>query len=1122
MSLSIVDIKELYAQSKKVRELKATLEQEGVNIHLKGLIGSSLEFVVSSISIEEEKLQLFILPDKEEAAYFFNTLENINPEIKGKKILFYPASYKRPYQIEQTDNANVLQRAEVLNAISKNRKSALIVSYPEALIEKVVSKQQLKKNTLEIIHGEMYSIDFLNELLIEHHFEKVDYVYEPGQFSVRGGIVDVFSFSYDHPFRLEFFGDEIDSIRSFDIATQLSVKTHKKISITPNVQGEILEESRTSFFDFIQQKSIVWIKSYELAKGRIEEGYSKATYAYDKLESTLKRLPPEQLYLTADELKKALTAFRLIEFGNKASFQTHLQLVFDTYPQPSFNKKFDLLSQNLIENQEAGYQNFILSENPKQIERLIDIFEDIQSNVEFVPINNAIHEGFIDSDLKIVCYTDHQIFERYHRFKLKEGFQKSKEQVSLKEIYGLKKGDYIVHVDHGIGKFSGLQKIDVNGKEQEAIRLVYDGGDVLYVSIHSLHRISKFSDKEGKKPKINKLGTATWKNLKEKTRARVKEVAFDLIKLYAMRKMKHGFAFSPDTYLQHELEASFIYEDTPDQQKTTIAVKEDMEKPIPMDRLVCGDVGFGKTEIAVRAAFKAVTDGKQVAILVPTTILSFQHFRSFSERLKEFPCKVEYVNRFRSSKKNKDVLERLEKGEVDIIIGTHKLVSKSVKFRDLGLLIIDEEQKFGVSVKDKLKTIKENVDTLTLTATPIPRTLQFSLMGARDLSVITTPPPNRQPIDTQLHTFNEEIIRDAISYEMQRGGQVYFVHNRIQNIKEVAGMIQRLVPDAKVAIIHGQMEGDKIEAVMLDFIEGMYDVLVATSIIESGIDVPNANTMLINGANNFGLSDLHQMRGRIGRSNKKAFCYLITPPLHTLSGDSRKRLQAIEQFSDLGSGFNIAMKDLDIRGAGDLLGANQTGFINEIGFVTYQKILNETIEELKQNEFKEVFENENNDKFIETNDFQLETDLEILIPDNYVNNITERLALYQELDGLKNKEELEKFEKDLIDRFGPIPEQAKHLLETINLRFVAKKLGFEKIVIKHHKMIGYFISNQQSSFYESDKFTGVITFVQLNSKTCRLSEKNGKLQLVFDNTQTIEKAIENLEILEKTSISITN
>lgn len=1110
MSININDIKYKYQESKNVKELKTLLHNEGVSIHLQGMVGSAMSFIASATFNQEEYLNLFVLPDKEAAAYFYNTLENINQELKGKKLFFYPASYKRPYQIENTDNANVLLRAEVLNAISKNRKGTVVVSYPEALLEKVVTKKQLKKNTLEITQGESYSIDFLNEVFIEHEFEKVDYVYEPGQFAVRGGIIDVFSYSYDYPFRIELFGDEVDSIRSFNIADQLSIKTHKRVSITPNVQGEMLEEGRCSFFDFIPAKSVVWMQNYDLAKGKISEGFKKAEYAFEKLESELKRLKPADLYMSENEFQDALNEAKLVEFGNKSFFNAQNTIHFNCSPQPAFNKKFDLLAQNLKENKQAEYHNFIFSDNPKQIERLIDIFNDIEHDAEFTPINTSIHEGFIDRDLQLICYTDHQIFERYHKFKLKEGFKQAKEEVSLKDIYGLKKGDYIVHIDHGVGTFSGLQKIDVNGKEQEAIRLVYQGGDVLYVSIHSLHRISKFSGKDGKEPKINKLGTATWKNLKDKTRKQVKEVAFDLIKLYAKRKMKKGFAFSPDTYLQHELEASFMYEDTPDQEKATLAVKQDMEKDIPMDRLVCGDVGFGKTEIAMRAAFKAVTDSKQVAVLVPTTILSLQHFKSFAERFKEFPCKVDYVNRFKSAKKNKETIEKLASGEIDILIGTHKIVSKTIKFKDLGLLIIDEEQKFGVGVKDKLKTIKENVDTLTLTATPIPRTLQFSLMGARDLSVINTPPPNRQPIDTQLHTFNEELIRDAVSYEMQRGGQVYFVHNRVQNIKEVAGMIQRLVPDAKIAIIHGQMEGQKIEAVMMDFIEGMYDVLVATSIIESGIDVPNANTMIVNNANNFGLSDLHQMRGRIGRSNKKAFCYLITPPSHMLSNDARKRLQAIEQYSDLGSGFNIAMKDLDIRGAGDLLGANQSGYINDIGFATYQKILNETIEELKQNEFKELFKDENNDKFHFVDDFQLETDLEILIPDDYVNSVAERLTLYQELDELKTEEELAKYRANLVDRFGEIPEETEQLLETIKLRWLAKKVGLEKIILKGEKMICYFVANQKSSFYESDKFTNVLTYIQLNPRGCKMSEKNGKLRLVFAHVDSIQQAVKRI------------
>lgn len=1104
---------EKYKDSQKVFELKKELAKENSIVYTKGLIGSSLAFVSSAAIQEIDNLQLFIFSDKEEAVYFFNTLENINPEKGGKKYFFYPASYRRPYQIENTDNANVLLRTEVLNAISKNRKNTVVISYPEALVEKVITKKTLKKNTLDIHVGDSYSIDFLNELFIEQHFDKVDYVYEPGQFSVRGGIVDVFSFSFDYPFRIEFFGDEIDSIRSFNISDQLSINTHKKITVTPNVQRELLEASRSSFFEFIPRKSNIWLKSFSTAKKKVDEGFKKARYTFDQLDTELQRLPPSEMYISPTNLEREIKGFNLIEFGNENYFESPT-LNFHQSPQPAFNKKFDLLAQNLKENTQAEYENYIFSDNPNQIQRLEEIFEDIEKEADFVPVHTSIREGFIDNDLKIVCYTDHQIFERYHKFKLKEGYKQSKEAVSLKEIYGLKKGDFIVHIDHGVGTFSGMEKIDVNGKEQEAIRLIYGGGDVLYVSIHSLHRISKFSGKEGKQPKINKLGTPAWKALKDKTKKQVKEVAFDLIKLYAKRKMKKGFAFSPDTYLQHELEASFMYEDTPDQYKATVAVKADMEKEVPMDRLVCGDVGFGKTEIAIRAAFKAVADSKQVAILVPTTILSLQHYRSFNERLKEFPCKVDYLNRFKSPKKVKDTLERLAKGEIDILIGTHKLAGKSVKFKDLGLLIVDEEQKFGVGVKDKLKTMKENVDSLTLTATPIPRTLQFSLMGARDLSVINTPPPNRQPIDTVIQVFNEESIRDAISYEMQRGGQAYFVNNRVQNIKEVSGMIQRLVPDAKVAIIHGQMDGQKMEATLMDFVNGMYDVLVATSIIESGIDVPNANTMIINNANNFGLSDLHQMRGRIGRSNKKAFCYMITPPRHMLSDDATKRLNAIEQNSELGSGFNIAMKDLDIRGAGDLLGGNQSGYINEIGFVTYQKILSETINELKNNEFKELFKDEKNDKFYKVEDFQIETDLELLIPDTYVNNIAERLSLYQDLEQIKTKKELKKYASNLKDRFGEVPAETIELLKTIELKWLAKAIGFHKIVLKQEKMICYFPAGNQSAYFESESFTNVLIYMQSNPRNCKMSERNGKLRLIYNSIETISQAIENIEKIE--------
>jgi transcription-repair coupling factor (superfamily II helicase) len=784
--------------------------------------------------------------------------------------------------------------------------------------------------------------------------------------------------------------------------------------------------------------------------------------------------------------------------------------------QPTFNKDFTLLKDDLVARKANGNHNLIFSNQPKQIERLYQIFEDIGAEVEFTPMNLALHEGFIIPSLRLVCYTDHQIFERYHRFKLKEGFRQAKQALTLKEIYNLQKGDFVTHIDHGVGQFSGLQTIDVNGKPQEAIRLVYKDGDVLYVSVHSLHRISKFTGKDGAAPKMNKLGTQTWATLKQKTKKRIKELAFDLIQLYAKRKSQPGFAFSPDSYLQNELEASFMYEDTPDQLKATQAIKEDMEKPIPMDRLVCGDVGFGKTEVAIRAAFKAVNDSKQVAVLVPTTILSHQHFRTFSERFRTFPCTVDYINRFKSAKEITETLKKVERGEVDILVGTHKIVSEKVKFKDLGLIIIDEEQKFGVSVKDKLKTLKTTVDTLTLTATPIPRTLQFSLMGARDLSIINTPPPNRQPVLTEVITFNEEAIRDAISYEVSRGGQVYFVNNRLANIKEIAGMISRLCPGVRVAVGHGQMDGKQLEKIMLDFIQGEYDVLIATTIIESGIDISNANTIIINDAHLFGLSDLHQLRGRVGRSNKKGFCYLISQPISVLTSEARKRLEALVQFSDLGSGFNIAMKDLDIRGAGNLLGGEQSGFISEIGFEMYQKILNEAMDELKEEEFKELYEDRNTETmgahFVK--DCVLETDFELRITEDYINNVSERLSIYQDLDNLSNHNDIEAYKQQLIDRFGPLPRVVKELLRSFELRWLAQEIGFEKLVIKQNTMIGYFISNPQSKYYDSAHFQHVLRYVQSNPKDCKMSEKNDKLRLLYSHVMNMDQAFDRLnEIL---------
>jgi len=947
-------------------------------------------------------------------------------------------------------------------------------------------------------------------VLFTYKFQRVDFVTEPGEFSVRGGIVDVFSYSNDEPYRIEFFGDDVDSIRTFDVETQLSQEQLKKISVIPNVENKESQENRESFLKYISNKTTVVVKNKELFAGKIDKLFSKAIAAFGKLNGEVRHSEPEHLFCTADLLLKQFKNYTLVELAksNDSDIAYHIK------PQPSFNKQFDLLIEDLNKNTTNGFTNYIACSNQQQAKRFKDIFDDVEQEVVYKTVVLPLYQGFIDLNSKTVCYTDHQIFERYHKFHLKNGYAK-KQAITLKELTQLQKGDYVTHIDHGIGRFAGLQKIDVEGSQQEAIKMIYGERDILYVSIHSLHKISKYSGKDGKAPKMFKLGSGTWKKLKEKTKSRVKHIAFNLIKLYAKRREQKGYQYAPDSYLQHELEASFMYEDTPDQFTATQDVKSDMESERPMDRLVCGDVGFGKTEVAIRAAFKAVDNSKQVAILVPTTILAFQHFKTFKERLKDMPVNVGYINRFRTAKQKSETLKQLEEGKLDIIIGTHQLAGPKVKFKDLGLLIVDEEQKFGVSVKEKLKTIKENVDTLTLTATPIPRTLQFSLMAARDLSTINTPPPNRHPVDTQVIRFSEDMIRDAVSYEIQRGGQVYFVHNRIENIKEVAGLIQRLVPDAKVAIGHGQMDGKKLEHLMLAFMNGEFDVLVATTIIESGLDVPNANTIFINNANNFGLSDLHQMRGRVGRSNKKAFCYFITPPDSVMTDDARKRIQALELHSDLGSGFNIAMKDLEIRGAGDILGGEQSGFINEIGFATYQKILNEAIDELKENEFKELYDEvDDATEKVFVKDTQIDSDFELLFPDDYINNITERLTLYNKLGELKTEAELVQYEKELVDRFGELPTQAVDLLDSVRIKWVAANIGLEKIVMKQNRLIGYFISDQNSSFYQSPQFTKVLQFVQTHKTFCKMKEKHTKnglrLLLTFENIKSTSKALEVL------------
>ncbi len=1098
-----------FDSSASIVDLTAALKADAAKVRLRGMAGSANAFIAAEVIKKTNDHHIFVLADKEEAAYFLSDLELL---MGKKKVLFYPMSYRRAYELEETDNSNVIQRGEVLNSLQASTSQQLIVTYSKALSEKVISKKVLRKSTFLINVGEEVDLDFLNEMLHEFHFVRVDQVYEPGQFAIRGGIIDVFSYAQELPYRIELFGDEVDSIRAFDPAEQLSVKSLRRATIVPNVQDELLLAEKVSFFEFLSTKTTVWTQDIEELKQSVDAELKEANVAFQELKTMVGRSRPTEKYVSSDEILKTLQEYRVVEFGQRTFFKDSTEVKFDMAAQPVVNKDFKLLQQILIQNKQKGYKNILLVDNPGQAERLHTIFDDLPLppgiRIEkpfFTSIVLSVHQGFVNHELKLACFTDHQIFERYHRFRLREGYKRGKQALTLKEISGLNPGDYVTHIDHGVGKFAGLEKIDVNGKMQETIRLVYRDNDILYVSIHSLHRITKFSGKDGEEPKINKLGSPAWKALKAKTKKQVKDIAKDLIKLYAKRRAQKGFAFMPDTYLQTELEASFLYEDTPDQEKATIAFKADMEKDYPMDRLICGDVGFGKTEIAIRAAFKAVADGKQVAVLVPTTILALQHARTFRERLREFPCSVDYINRFKTKKQQTDTLKRVADGQIDILIGTHRIVGADVKFKDLGLLVIDEEQKFGVSVKDKLKKMKVNVDTLTLTATPIPRTLQFSLMGARDLSVINTPPPNRYPVITELHTFSEQLIRDAVMYEVGRGGQVFFVNNRVENIKEVAGMISRLCPDVRVCVGHGQMEPTQLEDTMMRFIEGEYDVLVATTIIESGLDISNANTIIINNANHFGLSDLHQMRGRVGRSNRKAFCYLLAPTESMLSTEAKKRLKAIEEFSDLGSGFNIAMRDLDIRGAGNLLGAEQSGFISDIGIEMYHKILDEAVQELKETEFKELFKDEPKRDFVQ--DCQIDTDLEILLPDSYVNSIAERLALYRELDDLVDAKGLQAFQGRIKDRFGAIPQQGIQLLETIRLRWVAKALGFEKLILKNDRLVCYFIADPESGYYQGPVFSEVLGFVKDNGNKVTMRQKNDRLTLSFENVKTIVQAL---------------
>jgi len=1097
---------------------------EGSNLFVKGIHGSGWSFLYAQCAKEFDKNIVIICNNNEDALYVLNDLQ----VLQDRKVLYLPFSYVNAYDFEKTQTASQQQRIETLEKITSSDKKNIIVTYTEALFEKIPGKTALSENTFKLAVKEKLSIEFLEEFLFSYHFERVDFVAEPGQFAIRGGIIDVFSFSANMPYRIELFGDEVESIRSFDALSQLSTARYEKIHITPNITTEGMSENKMCFLETLSDDAtLIFCKDSNYLIQKTEALFEKAVSSYGALHETTQQAP-EKLFCNVDELKTSLQKKQIIETSGTPLF-TEDVAELNQQPQPSFNKNFELLFKHLLENKQKGYSNFLFTDTEKQAERLRQILTDV-SNANrvaenlFETIHLSIHEGFIDYSNKLACYTDHQIFERYHKYKTPQSFQKTGEALTLKELQSLNPGDYVVHIDHGIGRFAGLEKIKVGDKTQEAVKLVYKDNDAVYVSITSLHRIAKYTGKEGQVPRMDKLGSTHWQTLKQKTKTRVKQVAFDLIKLYAKRKASKGHAFAPDNYLQHELEASFIYEDTPDQEKTTADVKRDMEKPYPMDRLVCGDVGFGKTEIAIRAAFKAACDGKQTAILVPTTILALQHFKTFSERFKDFPCTVDFVNRFKSAKEQKETLQKLAEGKVDVLVGTHKLLSNQIKFKDLGLLIIDEEQKFGVGAKDKLKLIKQNVDTLTLTATPIPRTLQFSLMGARDLSVIATPPPNRYPVQTELHNFNEELVRDALQFEITRGGQAFFIHNKVQSIKEVAGIIQRLLPEAKVAVGHGQMEGDKLEDVMLNFIEGRTDILVATTIIESGLDISNANTIIINDSQNFGLSDLHQMRGRVGRSNKKAFCYLLVPSLLTLTSDAKKRLKAITEFTDLGSGFQIAMRDLDIRGAGDMLGGEQSGFINDMGFDTYMKILNEAVEELKEESwYKEqtkdmqLAETQVKTAFSKAfvKDTVLETDFELLIPDRYIENITERLNTYKQLDEAQTEDELVVLLKNLEDRFGPLPQQVLNLTDAIRMRRRAMYLGFEKLVLKNGKMLAYFISKQESEYYNSEAFKSILLYAQKNPAYCALKEQGTRFYISIQNVKSVKDVMVIFTAIEK-------
>ncbi len=1117
--MNLAYLQSLYDQHPLLSSLADDMLRPEKNlISIQGMHPGAVAFFAAALHKRMELNHVFILDDKDKAAYFHNDLETLTASLD---CCLFPDSYKKTGTVGELNSSHVMMRAEALmkfNTPEARRK--ILVTYPEAITEKVVNPGTFSKNTIFIKQNQTLDIPFLTEFLVDMGFHKTDFVYEPGQFAIRGGIIDIYSFGNEHPYRVELFDQEVESIRLFDPETQLSQRKLLQVTIVPNIETRFETTQKTGLFDFLPENTVVWIYDTEFTFERIKklqqylDDHGTITILNEKEEEL--RIAPED-FITPDELIKRLSDFPVLEFGKGFAAEV-LQRPAKNYTaqtreQPAFNRNFELLIKDLQDRSAEHHNLFIFSENPKQLERLRSIFSELNANILFTPLAVSLSQGFIDHDVRVVCYTDHQIFQRYHKYRMKQAYSQGK-ALSLRSLRELQPGDFVAHIDHGIGRYSGLQKIDVNGVMQEAVRILYKDNDVLYVNINSLHKITRYVGKDGAEPKMHKIGSGAWEKLKAKTKKQVKDIAADLIKLYAARKASKGFAFMPDSYLQTELEASFIYEDTPDQGKAVADVKKDMESEAPMDRLVCGDVGFGKTEVAIRAAFKAVADGKQAAVLVPTTILAYQHFQNFSARLRDFPCTVDYLNRFKSAKQKKETLQKLEAGKIDIIVGTHALLSKDVKFKDLGLLVVDEEQKFGVAAKEKIKNFKVNVDTLTLTATPIPRTLQFSLMGARDLSVINTPPPNRQPVHTEVAMFSDELIRDAIYYETERGGQVFFVHNRVHGLAEMRAHIQSLCPDISIGMAHGQLEGDELEETILDFMAQKYDVLVSTNIVESGVDIPNANTIIVNNAHQFGLSDLHQLRGRVGRSNRKAFCYLLAPSLSLLPSDSKKRLQTIEQFSELGSGFQIAMKDLDIRGAGNMLGGEQSGFITDIGFEMYQKILNEAIRELKHTEFKDVFREQIVEKADFVSDCTVDTDLEILIPDSYVESITERLSLYTRLDACEKEEELQAFREALQDRFGPIPKAVDDLFTALRVRWMGKDLGFEKIMLKNRQSRFYFVNNPDSPYFESDTFKRILDVIQFNLRNARLKHVGTAHMLVMDQVSTI-KALYDVLLLMK-------